>query len=450
MRLRPRLFLAICMAVVLVPSAASALPSMPSSLFQSSAGCGCHAAFVDQWGVSMHAKALSDPIYLYELKLGEEATGGALGPFCNACHSPIAVMAGELTSLDQSRVTPAGAEGVTCDFCHQVNGTAGDYVGDTSTAVTGDGVKLGPIADPQPGTAHQAAYSQFHRTAEFCGNCHNVNHPGNGIPLEATYTEWKNGPYPAEGVVCQDCHMTPGAGVIKPREGKAAAGGPTREHVAMMTFAGGNVGLGDAVRAEERLRSAARLDLDLPEIAESGNVAVTTTITNVGAGHYLPTGLTDMRQMWLEVTAIDADGTELLRERRDFGTVLKDAAGNYPVYLWDAVGFHSDDRIPPRESTSNEYSFPMAEGAVTVKAALYYRSCSEEIAKKAGVEIPTTTMAEVTRTVYSSEDAMGMTDEEFRAMQDGTGGLIGLVITAVVFGLMAVVLVGMRFMMKKA
>lgn len=48
----------------------------------------------------------------------------------------------------------------------------------------------------------------------------------------------------------------------------------------------------------------------------------------------------------------------------------------------------------------------MAEGAVTVKAALYYRSCSEEIAEGAGVEVPTTTMAEVTKTVFSSAEAM--------------------------------------------
>lgn len=441
-------FVIICVAIALIPSAALALPSMPSSLFSASSGCGCHAAFADQWSVSMHAKALTDPIYLYELKLGEEATGGALGPFCNACHSPIGVMGGELTSLDQSKVSPVGMEGVTCDFCHQVSGTAGDVVGNTSTAVTGDGVKLGPIADPQQGTAHEAAYSEFHRSAEFCGNCHNVNHPGNNMPLEATYTEWKNGPYAAEGVVCQDCHMTPGPGVIKPREGKAAASGPVREHVPLMTFAGANAGLGDSARAEERLRSAAKLDLRVPEIVESGEVAIQTTITNVGAGHYLPTGLTDMRQMWLEVTATDAEGTELMKERRDFGTVLKDAAGNYPVYLWDAVGVQSDDRIPPRESTSNEYSFPMAEGAVTVKATLYYRTCSEEVAKKAGVEIPTTTMAEVTKTVYSSPDVMGMSDSDFRASQDGTGGLIGLAITAVIFGLMAVALVALKVKMK--
>jgi len=110
--------------------------------------------------------------------------------------------------------------------------------------------------------------------------------------------------------------------------------------------------------------------------------------------------------MWLEVTAVDESGKELLNERRDFGTVMKDEAGNFPAEMWDAFEIHTDDRIPPRESTSNEYSFAMAEGAVTVKAALYYRSCSEEIAKGAGVDVPTTTMAEVTKTVFSSAEAM--------------------------------------------
>jgi hypothetical protein len=48
----------------------------------------------------------------------------------------------------------------------------------------------------------------------------------------------------------------------------------------------------------------------------------------------------------------------------------------------------------------------MAQGAVTVKAALYYRSCPEELAAKAKVDVPTTTMAEVTKVVYPSAEAM--------------------------------------------
>jgi hypothetical protein len=243
--------------------------------------------------------------------------------------------------------------------------------------------------------------------------------------------------------------MTPGPGVTKPNPGKAASTGPEREHIYTMTFAGGNVALGDAALAEERLKAAATLELDVPEIVESGEVPVTTTITNSGAGHYLPTGLTEVRQMWLEVTATDESGAEILSERREFGTIMEDADGNHPAEMWDAVAIYSDDRIPPQESTSNEYSFPMASGPVTVKAALYYRSCSEEIAKKSGVEIPTTTMAEVTQVVYPSAEAVGMTDDEFRAMQDGTGGVIGLISAVAIFGLMAVALVAMKIVMDR-
>lgn len=435
--------IAVAIVVAMIPAVASALPSMPSSKFGPSAGCGCHAALLTQWQQSMHAKALTDPLYVLKLEEGEADTGGALGPYCNACHAPIAVMAGELTSVDQSKVSKVGAEGITCDFCHQVSGTDGP-IGNTSTAVTGDGIKLAQLKDPQ--APHAAAYSQFHETAEFCGNCHNVDHPGNGMHLEATYTEWKNGPYAAEGIVCQDCHMTPGAGVTKPNPGKAASMGPEREHIYTMTFAGGNVGLGDAVLAEERLKAAAELTLDVPDVVESGDVDLTATITNVGAGHYLPTGLTEVRQMWLEVTATDENGNELMSERRDFGSVLKDAEGAHPVELWDAVEFYSDDRIPPKESTSNEYSFPMATGPVTVKAALYYRSCSEEMAEKAGVEIPTTTMAEVTKTVYPTADAAtaAVAEGEADAAQGGGGTTTWLLLGAAGLAAITIVLVVLR------
>jgi hypothetical protein len=108
--------------------------------------------------------------------------------------------------------------------------------------------------------------------------------------------------------------------------------------------------------------------------------------------------------MWLEVVATDESGDELLRERRDFGTVLKGADGSYPVEMWDAVGIQSDDRIPPRESTSNDYAFAMGTGPVTVTATLYYRSAPEEMAEAAGVDVPTTTMASASKTVYVSAE----------------------------------------------
>ncbi len=411
-------------------AAAWALPSVPSAKFEPAEGCGCHAALYEQWQASMHAKALTDPLYQYKLEEAIKATDGVLGPFCNGCHSPIAVMAGEVVGTDTSKVSMQGKQGVGCDLCHQVVGTDGE-LGNTSIKVQPDGVKHAQLKDAVS-PAHATAYSAFHESAEFCGNCHNVDHPGNGMHLEMTYTEWKNGPYAEQGIVCQDCHMTPGPGVTKPNAGKAAAGGPERPHIYTMTFAGGNVGLGDAERAEERLKAAAEISIDVPEVVKPGSSAkAVVTVTNVGAGHYLPTGLTEVRQMWLEVEAVDASGKTVATQRHDFGTVLKDAKGNHPVELWDAVAFHSDDRIPPKGSSIDEVAFTMPDAAVTVRAALYYRSAPEEMAKKAGVDIPTTEMAAAERVVYTSAEEKAKAEAP-QAPAEGGGGSLTWVAAAAV------------------
>jgi len=58
-----------------------------------------------------------------------------------------------------------------------------------------------------------------------------------------------------------------------------------------------------AAMAEENLRAAATLALTTGEGLE-----LTATITNVGAGHSIPTGVTYIRQMWLEVTVTNERG----------------------------------------------------------------------------------------------------------------------------------------------
>lgn len=416
------------------------LPSAPPNFYQASQACGCHGALLEQWSKSMHAKALSDPLYRYKVDEADKATNGALGAFCDGCHGPVATMTGQ--AQDLSRASASSKEGITCDFCHSVTGGS-QPPANVSLTVAQDRIKRAQFDDALS-PAHKTAYSQFHETAEFCGNCHNVDHPVNGMHLESTYTEWKNGPYAAQGIVCQDCHMTPGPGVTKPNAGTAAAGGPQRQHIFDMTFAGGNVALGDSELAEERLKAAATLDIQAPEVLAPGSSAdVVVTVTNSGAGHNLPTGLTEVRQMWLEVKAVAEDGTVTDLGTHEFGSVLKDAAGNSPVELWDAVAFEKDDRIPPQGSSSDTYRFEMPEGGpVEIRAALYYRSCSEEMAAKAGVDIPTTTMVEFAQPVYASEK------QRADAMKgDGPGvppGILALIALGVLVGTASAVAVTRR------
>lgn len=375
--------------------------SAPSGIFESAQGCGCHSQLVQDWSGSMHAQALTDPLYLTKRAEADKATGGALGEFCDTCHGPAATMLGV---MDQDPLTGGAAEGVSCSFCHQVTGLNGKPA-NTSHLVEPDDTRRAQIKDPQ--APHKAAYSQFHETAEFCGGCHNVDHPINGVHLEATYSEWKASPYASEGIVCQDCHMSAGPGEIGPFTGSAAAGAPERDNIYAMTFVGGQVALGPSELATKRLQSAATMELAVDEIVPPGeDASVTVTVTNSGAGHYLPTGLTEVRQMWLEVYAEGPDGEKTVLGRRDFGTKLKDAKGNSPVELWEAAGIASDDRIPPRESVTEVYDFTLPDGLdrATVKAALNYKSAPDDFAEKAKVENPTTVMVSAEQPVFASAE----------------------------------------------
>lgn len=376
--------------------------SAPDGIFAPARECSCHSAFVEQWSKSMHAQALTDPIYLAKKAEADKATDGALGQFCDSCHGPAATMLGQIGAADMSQ---GAADAVGCSFCHQVVGWEGDVIANTPHLVVPDNTRRAQIKDPR--APHSAAYSAFHESAEFCGGCHNVNHPINALPLEATYTEWKNSPYAEEGIVCQDCHMSEAPGRIGPYTGSAGSGGPERDNIYKMTFVGGNAILGPKDLATARLKSAATIELVAPEVLAGGESATAeVTVTNSGAGHYLPTGLTEVRQMSLAVYAEFPGGeTKLLGERK-FGTILADGEGNAPVELWEAEAIHSDDRIPPRESITENYSFTLDEGyeRAKIRASLLYQSVPDELAEKAGVDNPVTTMAMAVQPVYANED----------------------------------------------
>jgi len=390
---------AIIVSCALHTSPGIALPSIPAQSFQSATTCICHGPQQDEWRGSMHAKALFDPVYVAEKTEADKATGGALGAFCDTCHTPIGTMSGQTKTR---KFSPQSREGVTCDFCHQVVGTTKTPPGDASQKLVADGTKRAQLWDATSPT-HANAFSQFHRSAEFCGACHNLAHPTTGVILDDTYTQWKAGPYAAEGIVCQNCHMTPGPGE-RPLTGRAGAMGPIRDDTYLMTFSGANVALGDPERARIMLTRAASISLTVPEVVPAGDQgSVKVRVTNYGAGHAIPAGVAEIREMWLEVNAIQPDGSKRLLGTRRFGTVFRDAQGRYPVQVWDAVAVQSDDRIPPRGSVDVEYALPMdSETSVTVEAVLNYRSFPDDLARKAGVENPITVMARGESTVFAS------------------------------------------------
>ncbi|MEA1984072.1 MAG: multiheme c-type cytochrome [Euryarchaeota archaeon] len=371
--------------------------AVSSEDFTSSSKCSsCHAIHRSQWDGSMHAYAFEDPFYRKELELASEETSGALDVFCTRCHTPIGVVGGEIPPVDGSQLSDVANEAIQCDFCHSVSESAG--VGDGSFVVTPGNIKWGPFDDSRS-AYHASEYSQLQTSAEFCGMCHNVKHPGNGLVLDDTYTAWENGPYAQAGVQCQDCHMTSGITKFEADPGRAGSGAPKRDHIWTHHFVGGNVFMYDILdeneqkdMAIERLQRAATLDIIVPGTASTGdNVTIDISITNSGAGHKLPTGLTEARQMWLDVSVMDAEGMEIYRSGSLDGTgsiidaeiyhsVLEDSGGEVTTKIWEAETIVSDNRIPPTETVAQQHTFILPEDAVdpiSVDVELLYRSAPQ-------------------------------------------------------------------------
>jgi len=379
----------------------------------------CHRDIYNQWKGSMHSNAWVDPVFQALWKRGDDETNGAIRNLCSGCHSPIGTV-GEEVSFDPVRgmfgASEIAEKGVQCDFCHTV---AESTWRDTPTNQPQNGslimdpgdVKRGPYKDSDsPG--HDTAYSKLHTSAEFCGSCHHVFHPVTNFPIERTYDEWKQSVYARAGIVCQDCHMMPvekaveaARTLVKPvNPGKASPLGPDRETVYTHEFVGGNFALPELLGSEkhagiarERLKSAAEVRILLPEKAVSGQlVKFHVEVFNVGAGHNLPTSLTEVRQMWLDVTVKDPDGRILMRsgalddqgaidpEANIFRAVAVDKNGKETYKPWAISHFSQVRVIPPKGSDKSAFAFVLPDkirkGELTIAAVLRYRSFSQHLA----------------------------------------------------------------------
>ncbi|MGB2842763.1 MAG: multiheme c-type cytochrome [Halobacteriota archaeon] len=389
-------------AIVTVLLASSMVAgAIESSDFDDPTVCkGCHAEIYNQWDGSMHSIAYTDPVYLKEEEMASRETDGLTDTYCARCHTPIGVLSGEVPPIGLENLSEISKKGIQCDFCHSVDKSTG--IGNGAFMVSPDGIKRGPYDDSKS-PYHESVFSDLHTKSEFCGMCHNVNHPVTGIPIEETYTEWKEGPYntgePETTTHCQDCHMTPGITHFEANPGKASGIGPERDHVYTHHFVGGNAVvtgvIGSEVHqrmAEERLKSAATLELEAEK--KDNEAEITVKVTNIGAGHKLPTGLTEAREAWIEILAKDASGKGIFHtggldsegavdhDAVMYHAVLADASGKPTIKVWEAESLLSDNRILPKETRVEKYNFAFSEdvmGPITVEAKLNYRSASQKL-----------------------------------------------------------------------
>lgn len=414
---------------------------------------GCHTTQYEGWKGSMHSNSFKDPIFQAEWALAEKQIGGDIGKLCAGCHTPPGMLS-DTIKFDPKLgkhggfTAPKVAEqGVSCDVCHTIIGSSFQNSavvehGNGSYVSSPGNIKRGPLKDAKS-PYHETAYSEHHTKSAFCANCHNIFSPINQFPLERTYDEWKYSVYAQKGVQCQDCHMVPVetairvADEMKPaRElkdhglaGKAAIGAEkSRSLTHGHTFVGGNsviaAALGDAnarphsLIAQKRLRSAATLDINLTQVKNQGALHnLEIKVTNQRAGHHMPTSLTFIRELWLDVAVSDQDDKIIFRsgaldehnEVDENATMFKayavDKQGKPAQYIWTVQRFERRTTIPPKGHQFGRYAFNVPEGTteLRVRTKLNYRSFSQHFVDhllgKDKIIVPTTTMNDI-KTVY--------------------------------------------------
>ncbi len=401
---------------------AAAMGRHSYSDFKKPGYCGmCHQEIFQEWQQGLMSQAFThewDQVEYFKLALPqarklEKVAGVKAG--CIACHGPLAFLSGDIPPKPASAGTRAN-EGVSCDICHSITGTSEPVPFNFSYIIEPGNVKNGPRSDSQS-PVHKTRYSKFTTSPELCATCHDEQSPY-GAWVKTTYREWKAGPYGKEGVRCQDCHMYHAAG-------KAAAGGKMRSDLAHHNFHGSHF--------PNKLAGAVDLALYARKkaVKRGGMLKFRAELFNGKVGHYIPSGSTEERMLWLEVWAIDANGKsyKIPVSRKGFagedytiadssalayqaiGEIMEikgfkglkrdgnipdgarifrkpffDPKGRMTVCQWYTVdNTKVDYRIGPRETKIEQYSWKVPggipKGRLVIKANLLYSEVPSSIGK---------------------------------------------------------------------
>ncbi|MDD3619966.1 MAG: multiheme c-type cytochrome [Desulfobulbaceae bacterium] len=396
--------------------------------------CGeCHEKQYEEWTGSVHALAFKDPIYQGELNKAVKAVGHEISRQCEGCHSPAGMVTGEIKKPGLAGLSSMAINGVSCDICHSVSGTThcetpsrepenGSFIL-TPGMDTEAGpvlVKRGPL-EPFEGCGedfHQCERSPLHLRADLCASCHQVYHYEAHFPLEATYLEWKHGPYAQRNILCQDCHMVDSETFLRTADTLEKPGREEYHHyfnganfllyflAEQAAKKAGDEALAANVRhkyemAIQRLQSAADLEIE-PVYGNNGLVEAKVRVKNIRAGHNLPTSLTNVREMWLEVTIRDKGGNVL------YSSGILDDQGHLPPAVrvfnsegmgddfhfaidpWIVTAFSRHDTIPPKGFRDVYYpvNAPPGVDVVTIEARLRYRQADQGVAELLLAAVP--------------------------------------------------------------
>lgn len=327
--------------------------------------CGnCHRSIQEAWKRSSHAQSMESRLFQDALAMAEADSGPSARRVCLGCHAPVAAAVNDL-----ALVRKVSWEGVTCDFCHSIRSVAMSGPNARAT-VQFAAVKTGPLKD-SASPAHGTEFSSAHTSSLLCATCHEFRNAV-GFPVLTTYSEWKNSSYAKQGRECQSCHMSRVSGtVVDPKVKRSTA------RVNLHQMPGSH--------SIEQLTSTVRAQFATSR--EQDKLKVTLEVSNVAAGHYVPTG-SPLRALMLEVRA-DAYNGQHYREERSYTRRVADQDGtplpHEHLAFLKAAKVLSDTRLAPGEKRVETFVFPVPAGTpAQVKATFsyYYSPLTPESQKR--------------------------------------------------------------------
>jgi hypothetical protein len=425
----------------------------PESAYDEAAWCGsCHTDIYAEWQTSAHGRAMVDrnildeleeeqrerPInleadlaFLHAVAAGDSVAKARIGDArldpCVHCHAPTSFYGDSEQPI--LTATDSAGDGITCSFCHTLQGVDASGVADMSSTKLLELAASGALSDhdrlnvllaervpvysskPQrvrrylfqnadneiartlgdylirwrPEVHRRDYHPEFLGTSEACQACHGSGGQAEQLSHQ-TYPDWADSRYAGsdghERVDCQDCHMVREfTGAAQREPGILVPWGPTRASRRSHFLLGGNVShvtpeqLPEYVEAQRELRARA-LELSIPSIepAADQRLRVTVGLRNRGVGHDFPGRETPVRFAWVRVEARDASGQVLASTPEFSGSPdTDDVPAQVIVYYRKVKGLNIewDTTVPPDGSRNDVVELVLPAGAEVAEVVAY-------------------------------------------------------------------------------
>jgi hypothetical protein len=369
----------------------------------------CHPQYVEEWKHSVHAHSAFSPIMRRLNEIGQDPSNGNVGKGCFPCHAPTAVLLDEIDDPLDPNFSEAGAEGVTCDFCHILAHDLEVGVLDFSSYVGEAGVRYANLTDPQDTEFHGNESLTLYSKSQICAPCHQLSTAG-GVEFENTFREWDDSGLTASDLECQVCHMPT-------YTGRAAPGAPVRDNLHRHDFASADYPRSvtsdvDVEAIKEATERMLKISLvvaveGVPSAAaEHSTFEFTVAVNNRRVGHAIPSGVSFWREMWIEVLVIDAAGTPLYRsgyleengdlvsaaddpDRVTFTSVTFDDEGQRDPLPWNIATIDETPMLQFGETRRATYTIPVGadlEGPLALTVTVRFRPMIPQLLRDIDLE----------------------------------------------------------------